>query len=239
MSDTIGMQVKHKVYNKESFLTSVIENYKDYIKNMVHKYQKYDDVLNKMTTELYNYNTLKSKDEQFIEILSFLRTENENIYRMKGVSFIKEGRDVLSSKYRLLRSGLKSAGSNAKFYFNQEVFQFFLDHIDQINWSVITNDVYSNGLIIEETFEETMDEMFMAYEFHDFKSDPTIYYCDPLIVLVDDSFDKIIKTLDKMKVLAEESRSSHLTNIIAREALDLMIMTYTSIKTISPVEEDK
>lgn len=226
-----------KVYTKESFLEMIIENYKDYIKNMVLKFQKYDDIINKYTMELYNFKSMKDLDETYIEILSFLRTEGENIFRMKGVSFIKECRDVLSSKFKLLRSGLKTSGTNAQYYFNQEAFQFFIDHINQINWSMISNDVYSNGLILEESFTEVMDEMFMAYNFHEFKSSPTIYYCDPLVVLLDDCFKQLIDTMTRLKTLAEESRSSHLTLIIAREALDIMIMVYASIKTISEVRE--
>ena len=225
-----------RVYEKESFLEMIVENYKDYIKNMVFKYQKYDDVLNKAIPKVYGYDFLKEMDESCIEIVSFLRTESENIYRMKGVSFIKECRDVISSKYRLMKNGIKSKGTNSQYYFSQETFQFFLDHIDQINWSTVSNDVYSNGILIEETLEETMEEMFMAYSYHEFKSSPTIYYCDPLLVLLDKSFETILETLEKLKKLAEESRSSHLTIIIVREALDLMIMVYASIKTISEVQ---
>jgi hypothetical protein len=90
----------------------------------------------------------------------------------------------------MLRSGIKSTGSGAKYYFSQEAFQFFMDHIDQINWSVITNDVYSNGHIIEESFTELMEEMFMAYSFHEFKQEPSIYYCEPVVVMLDKCFDR-------------------------------------------------
>jgi hypothetical protein len=81
-----------------------------------------------------------------------------------------------------------------------------------------------------------MDEMFLAYTSHKFSDAVTTYYCEPLIVVIDKSFGELIEVLNKLKSLSEESRSSHITTIISREALDLLIMVYSAIKTIRPYE---
>lgn len=226
-----------KKYKKESFLEVLTENYYDYIKNMVYKYQMYDTILNEKTFALYqNPSMMKTLDDDVIEMISFLRKESENIYRMKGIAFVKECRDLVTSKYKMLRSSLLASGANAQYYFNQEAFQFFKDHISQINWGAISNDVYCNGYIIEEPFNVLMDEIFLAYTSHKFSEAVTTYYCEPLIVVIDKSFGELIEVLNKLKSLSEESRSSHITTIISREALDLLIMVYSAIKTIQPYE---
>ena len=123
-----------------------------------------------------------------------------------------------------------------KYRFHEDVFQFFLERMSSINWDDLSKNVYDQKYMqTKDDITTVMEKLFNDYHIDKFKKKPEIYDCDTTISKIDSSFSLLYETFEMLKDISEKSKSSLVSSMIVKEALDIMILTYVCLSTIEIV----
>lgn len=216
-------------FQKETFLEATVENFSDYIKNMVYIFQKYEDIMSIISLKTYNKVT-KFDDPIFTKFLSFLLGESDNIYIMKGVSFTSDCISLLGSKKMTLQNGIKNKMIDKRFWINHDLISFLLSTLNSVkNDSLFENTTYQRFLKYD-TISSMMKSMFDEYK--GFEGEKELVNSDFILETISFVFNELKVTFSKIKEISEKSKSIQQTNIVVRESLNIIIITYAVLSNI-------
>ena len=128
----------------EDAIKAAIENYGDFIQNLVFDLSKYEDLLTQYIPALFEatQNPDPSVDNAFLKMAGFLFSESENMYMLKSTQFIRQAEELLNKKYTVIRTLIIKEGKENRFTFCENVFNIFSHHMVNIDWDRISINIW-------------------------------------------------------------------------------------------------
>lgn len=235
---TLPLQKKTEMITvPEDPIKAAVENYGDFIQNLVFDLSKYEDVLTHYIPALFEatQNPDPSVDNAFLKMAGFLFSEAENMYMLKSTQFIRQAEELLNKKYTVIRTLIIKEGKENRFTFCEDVFNIFSHHMVNIDWDRISINIYKEKELSD--FDKPIMKYFLSKKEEYLKSVGAetkymLFEGVDLIKIIDNSFFIIQKSLIRLRGLAENSSCTYVSETIVKEVLDILILVYACFRTI-------
>ena len=222
--------------NNESFIAEYIGNFFDCINNSIYNLQKYIDKFYKFMPNVFVSINDTSISDDVKEVLKFVSSENENIIKSKGLSFILEVSNLLIRKYTSLTDEMKKPKNNGcKYIISKTAYSFFDKFQNDIEWEKLQMNMYAKS---EHNTVESLD--FISYSLNEFKKMELIEFevsdrmlpFEDFIRILDIGLLKLTTSITSLKKIAEGSQSITCTSLCCKKVITLMILVFHVMKTI-------
>lgn len=227
------MNSNNEVNDKEDFLEETVENFHDYIQNLIYSMQKYVNNINKAIYMYIKRENMKNMNPEFTDINAFLFSESENIMMMKCLKFVIDSSQMLLSKFRLLTTKISDPKNvNYRYGYSSKGLAFFKSSIRSIDFEKLTGNTYGRAEDNNAKMFDFTGYMTSCYEFYNkmkFDTDVRDITGEELLLILNEQFNDIHATMIDLKHLAEKSKSPIVSSMIAKEAINLMIMVYRTV----------
>ena len=221
----------------EDAIKAAIENYGDFIQNLVFDLSKYEDLLTQYIPALFEATQKPdpSVDNAFLKMAGFLFSESENMYMLKSTQFIRQAEELLNKKYTVIRTLIIKEGKENRFTFCENVFNIFSHHMVNIDWDRISLNIYKEKELSD--FDKPIMKYFLSKKEECMKAIASetkymLFEGTDLIKIIDNSFFIIQKSFARLRGLAENSSCTYVSETIVKEVLDIMVLVYACFKTI-------
>ena len=215
--------------NTETFLEEALGNFYDCINNAVYVLQKYIDKFYKNIPEIYQI-LPDIKEGKLNEVLRFISSENENIIKAKGISFVVEVTDILIRKYSGLVSKIKNPSNvNCLYRISNEAYSFFDEYQEDMNWKKLQMGIYTkksetNNFNLD--FVEYSEKEFERFKNYKFEMSNKDLDKDEFISILDTAVLKLTISMTELKKITEDSQSVYCTFLCCQKMITLMILVY-------------